>query len=199
MFYYTIDDLLTQVNEVVQKPDVQSLKIAAIGHVIDVYRKVCSSKTYEVKQFSINPMGDEINLPKNIHRLVDVGIGCRGLVESGSCFYNGKKVTFKQFGNKLRFSCKVDDDVTIVAEMLPQSEDGELMIDSRIMTACVNYCISKFLLSKSANVKQDYASMNPAIQYDRIARQEMDEARAFMGGMSNGEWRDLDFQLKNRF
>ncbi len=198
MEYRSIGDLIEEVNEVVRKPDSGSLRRACIRHVQAVYQKVGLDKFRQRVFWPVEPQGNTIVLPNTVYKVEDVRYCGVGLLEKTSetyfqswpyQSYLGYALAFAIDGNKIRLSSPVDE-VLVVYLSLPIDSSGELLVDSRIYDAAVNYCQGQLLLAKGSNVKQDYATLNAAREYIYQAKTMIDEARGAHSGMSIPSLRD---------
>lgn len=184
----TIDDLVVDVNDVVDFPDASSLYRPISRHIRTVYRKVGVPEVFEKKFFTSKPKNGIIEIPREVYKIVDVGIGFTGMIETGDYRFH-EEVSYTVSRDIIKTN--TSSEVTIVALVFPRDSEGSLIIDDNIYDALLNYCIGQILLSKSANVKQDYASLNPSIAYTQQAKRLIDEARAFYSEMRPGNVREL--------
>lgn len=194
----TINDLLIEVNRVLLYPDTEKIRDSCIRNVVDVYKKVGYKSFVQVKQTFIvkNKM---FSLPSNCIKVRDIkavfGERRVGMIATphGSPYKN--ELSFMTEATKVKLLSGDIEKVEVIYDSIPVSEDGEPYIINDIFTACVSYCKAQELLIKGSVVKQDYATLNAVQFWDSKARQDIDEARAFLNGQSNTE--DRFVQLVN--
>ena len=158
MFYYSVDELMYDVNRVALLPNIEELRSPCIKHIQTVYRKVGVDKIKipTVASYSVN--NGTIVLPETVYKVNDVGINGIGLretrTEDGT--FGSWSISFKQDGNKLRLSNNYNNqEVAVSYWSLPVDENNELLIDNRIYDAVVAYCRAQELMVKSSNTKQE--------------------------------------------
>ena len=194
----SIDDLLIEVNRVLLYPDTDKIRESCIRNVVDVYKKVGYKSFVQTHQTFVvkNKM---VSLPSNCIKVRDVKaiFGERKVdmiaVPYGTRYKTDLSVIVDN--SRLKFLSSDIEKVEVVYDSVPVSEQGEPIIINDILTACVSYCKAQELLIKGSVVKQDYATLNAAAFWDRKARQDIDEARAFLNGQSDTE--DRFVQLVN--
>jgi len=194
----TIDDVLIEVNRVLLYPDTDKIRESCIRNIVDVYKKVGYKALYHAQQ-TLAVKNRIVNLPVNCIKVRDV-----------KAIYNDKKIDMiaTPYGSKyptelsvivepskLKLFSKDIQKVEVTYDSIPVSEYGEPLVSNDILTACISYCKAQELLIKGSVVKQDYATLNAASFWDRKARQDIDEARAFLNGQSDVE--DRFVQLVN--
>lgn len=199
MYYMTIDDLLEDVNRVVQMPNQEDLRNALVRHTITVYRKIKIKEPQVIEIYTVDTKNKTIVLPQSVYKVYDVGLDCGNNFDSHRLLFpEERRIPYRVDKNKIRFSEDLKG-VSVALITLPKDDDGNLLIDERIYDAVLNYCIGQELLVKSSNVKQDYATMNPAQYYIQQGRTLIDEARAAMNETTPGEYRKLEHELRRLF
>lgn len=209
MEYIDIETLIHDVNKIARHSDPEVLRSSCIRHVQTVYRLIGLDIFKQRKVYVTKPDANTVVIPPSVMKVEDVrwcGMGLRERMFDDDCtdrwpyrygFYNFDQLSYKVMGNKIRLSRPVDE-VAVVFISLPVDGKGEIVIDSRMYDATLNYCIGQELMAKASNVKQDYATMNPAAFYVRQARELMDSTRATYSEASVGELRDFILNTDGR-
>lgn len=194
MYYYSIDELIEEVNRVALLPNTEVLRSPCIGHVQTVYRKVGSDKVKipAVAYFTVT--NGTVELPKTVIKVVDCALGTFDLndTDDDGTFADYDAIPHRQDGNKLRLNNNYNGQTVSVSYWsLPVDENGVILIDDRIYDAVKAFCKGEELLIKSSNVKQERATLNPSLIYKREAAQLIDESRAELNRMTVDDWRKL--------
>jgi len=192
--HYTLEDLLIDVNEVIKRPDPESLRVALIRYVQECYRIIDPSDRLSAGSgyFHVKPVGNSITVPYGVRNIVEVYDGLVPL-ETVNKDVSMSRVQFRydRVNNKIRLGQYNSDKLTVLATKIPTDEDGNLVIIDIIYNAVVEYCIRKYLLIELTHKKQERSTLNPYMEWKRESSRAMDSARARISEMTASDIREL--------
>lgn len=189
MAFYSVDDVIVEVNKIVMKSDPQSLRSSIIRHIQAVYQKLGVDTFRKRITVLAKPQGNVIILPHSVFK-VEAVWDSYGIIPQNEDsiiidWSRHRRLSYSVDNNRIRLS-KPEQQVLVTYITLPIDEKGEIVVDYRIFDATVDYCVGQELLAKGANVKQNYATLNPATFYIQQAREKIDNTRAAHSGDSLG-------------
>lgn len=192
--HYTLDDLLIDVNEVIRRPDPESLRTAIVRYVQECYRIIDPANKLSAGNgfYHVIPEGNSITVPFGIMNIIDVYDGVVPK-ETLSKDIPMPRVQFRhdRVSNKIRLGNFSSNKLTILATKIPTDADGNLIIIDIMYNAVVEYCIRKYLLIELTHKKQERSTLNPYMEWKRESSRAMDSARARISEMTASDIREL--------